>query len=804
MYRTALVAIEKATPQFDKCYHYLIPDGMQPQVGCRVTVPFGHGNRRRMGVVLGLEELENVEKLKAIATLVDAQPLLGEEQLKLVEYLHEQTFCSYFDGVKVQIPAGMGMLMEERYALGGSVPEQKDLSLPQQQILEYLAGKKTGQARSDIEKALGLVEHHPAFEELMALGLVVQVLEDRRKIQDERVVMVRLTALEQERKLTPKQAQVAAFLEEAGAASVKEVCYYCGVGRTVVENLAKQGVAELYEQPVYRNPYQDVAAASPEPIVLSPQQQAAFDGILAERERPSLLYGVTGSGKTQVFLHLIDHVLAQGRQVIVMVPEIALTPQTIEGFHRRYGARTAVLHSSLTMAQRMDEWRRIREGGADIVVGTRSAVFAPLGNLGLIVLDEEQEHTYKSESSPRFHAREVARFRCRFHGAKLLLCSATPSVESYYKAKTGQYHLAVMDQRYAGTLPDVYVVDLATQPRQGDSAISETLSAELYHNLQAGEQSILLLNRRGYHTVIKCSSCGEAVRCPNCSVTLTYHRANGQLMCHYCGHTQPIPKECPQCGSTLVRFGGYGTQKVEEELHTLFPQARVLRMDMDTTMSRTAYEQGFGAFARGEYDIMVGTQMVSKGLNFPKVTLVGVLSADMSLYSEDFRSYEKTFALLTQVVGRSGRYDLPGRAYIQTFQPENPIFELAARQDYDRFYQEEIGFRKLNLYPPFCDLAAVGFSGVEEVRVQQAAHRFAAAFAEIAGARYGTLPIRLLGPNPAAVYRVAGKYRYQLLIKCRNTPQLRRLLREVQAAFYQDHANRLVTAAIDMHCENGL
>ena len=536
---------------------------------------------------------------------------------------------------------------------------------------------------------------------------------------------------------------------------------------------------------------------------LSGEQQAAYDALLSRyREgKPAcaLLHGITGSGKTQVYMNLIDQVLEDGRQVLVLVPEISLTPQMMRLFLEKYGRRVAVLHSALAIGERMDEWKRVKRGEARVVVGTRSAVFAPCDNLGLIVMDEEQEHTYKSESSPRYHARDVAKFRCARHGALLLLTSATPSVESYHAALTGRYSLHELHGRFgAAQLPEVEVVDMR-QEEEGESVIGPTLRREMQNTLDKGRQVILLLNRRGFNTHISCRSCGYVVTCPSCSISMTYHRANGMLLCHYCGHMQPPVTICPECGSDKVRYAGLGTQRVEQELEQLFPGVPVLRMDTDTTMSRFAYEDKFSRFAKGEFRIMVGTQMVAKGLDFPLVGLVGVLSADQALYGDDFRCYETTFSLLTQVIGRAGRRDEAGKAVIQTYTPENYVIALAAQQDYRGFYELEIASRKMMKYPPYTDLCLIGFAGVQESQVRDAAGRFLADLQGLATREYADVPMIALDPTPAAVARAAGKYRYKLLIKTVNTARLRELVGRLLTEANRKPENKALTVYADIN-----
>ena len=514
---------------------------------------------------------------------------------------------------------------------------------------------------------------------------------------------------------------------------------------------------------------------------------------------------MTGSGKTSVFLKLIDEVLSDGKGIIVMVPEIALTSQTLGKFHERYGSRVAVFHSGLSLAQRMDEWKRVRDGKAQIALGTRSAIFAPFKRLGLVIIDEEQEYTYKSENSPRFHARDAARFRCGYNKALLVLASATPSIETYYNAtEGGRYDYEVLTQRYGNAiLPDVEKIDISQMDIK-DGIISPRLYQALRDNLESGRQSILLNNRRGFNTFVSCRACNEVITCPNCSVSMTYHSDNKRLMCHYCGYSVPVPHVCPSCGEPYLRFAGQGTQKAEEELAKLFPEARILRMDADSMTRRSSYDKKLGDFAAGLYDIMIGTQMVAKGLDFGRVTLVGVLMADQALYSDDFRSYERAFSLLTQVVGRSGRGESRGRAIIQTITPENPVIDLAASQDYKRFYENEIILRKAMLYPPFADICMVGFVGTRDEEVSLAADDFLTRLKFYTRREFIDVPIRALGPSPASIRKISGRYRYKIILKCRNNARFREMMHILLCESGSDPANKEVTVYADLNPDNVL
>ncbi len=581
--------------------------------------------------------------------------------------------------------------------------------------------------------------------------------------------------------LTPKQKSVADLLFDIGSAGVSEVCDFCSVGKGVLKNLEKLKVVEFFDKEVYRLPYRDIPQLQNTDIVLSPKQQKAYDtyfNMLENGGGTGLLFGVTGSGKTQVYLKLIDAAVKKNKDVIVLVPEIGLTPQTLAIFHARYGDKVAVLHSGLSLGERNDEFKRADRGEAKIVVGTRSAVFAPLHNIGLIIIDEEQEHTYKSERTPKYHAREVANFRCKYNKALLLLTSATPSLESYSNAVNGKYTLCEIDERYGDSkLPQVITVDMKQEISKGNKTpLSSKLMELLQETLDKGKQAILLINRRGYNTFIACNDCGYVLTCPNCSISLTYHSYNNSLKCHYCGYTKSLDNTCPHCGGENIRYSGYGTQRIEDEISAVFEQARILRMDADTTSSKFSHDRLFSAFSNHEYDILVGTQMVAKGLDFPDVELVGVVNADNSLYDENYNSAERCFDLITQVVGRSGRRGEEGKAVIQTVNPYNETLEYAANQDYKSFYKDEIELRRMMIYPPYCDIFSVSFSGEKENTVALCAKSFFEIFTELN--EQAQQKIIILGPSAAKISKLNNFYRYKLFIKCKNSKSIRTVFNE--------------------------
>lgn len=781
----AETAVSGTAYSFDMLFSYAVPDRLAASIacGCRVLVPFGRGNKRRIGVVMKLSQGEK-KGLKSLVSLVDETPVVSEELLGLAFYLREQTFCTYFDAVKAMLPPAMSVSAKETFRLVKNFTDISSLSPQAAELLQVLSCTEGSKELNEAVEKHIIDNGRRLTDELCDAGALDSDNVFRQAVGDAAVRMVRLTdkymSTPEDFDLTPKQKTVADFLAEFGAAAVREAAYMCGVTEAVVKRLCANGAAEEYEAEVLRR-VEDFAdeVRRPEDIVLSAEQQRARDAVYEQMAtgKPAvfLLHGVTGSGKTSVFEKLIDDTVKSGRQAMLLIPEIGLTPQILKRFRSMFGERVAVIHSGLSLGQRLDEYKRIKRGDADIVIGTRSAVFAPLDNIGLIIIDEEGERSYKSDSSPRYTTHDIAKQRCAFHGATLLLASATPSIESYYLAERGAYRLLEMKERYRNApLPEVSIVDMNLERGEGNrTEFSRRLAEEINANLQKGEQSILLLNRRGYHTIISCCDCYQPVYCPNCSVPLTYHKKNNKLMCHYCGYVSEPVTVCPSCGSERLKNMGFGTQKLEEELSVFFPKARVLRMDADTTFSRYSYEKNFTDFREGKYDIMIGTQMIGKGLDFPNVTLVGVLSVDKALYAGDFRSYERTFSLITQVVGRGGRGGSRGRAILQTFIPEHYIMNLAAAQDYKGFYNEEIAIRRAMIFPPLCDMCIFCFSGNEDITVRLGAE----AVLRLMNGRLREIqpktPVRVLGPVRCSYGRINGKYRYRIIMKCKNTAEMR-------------------------------
>lgn len=807
----ALVAVEGLVYHFDAPYSYKIPPKLEKTAlaGCRVMVPFGNGNRKKQGLILSVKPLLEAEsnvKLKSVSAVLDEEPLFTDEMLKLVAWLKENTFCTLFEAAKAMLPAGIGLNYVISYMANDIEESRLDkLSDIEKRIYEYLKDGCKYIKQEKIVADLDLGDNSAVLSKLVKQGILVTNVDAKRKIGDLTVKNVRLAISETQAQeilttLTPKQKSVAKLLIDIGGASVKEVCYFTGVTPAVVGTLEKKGIVELFDSEIYRKPRFEKSNEKSSSPQLTKVQDKAYRDLLSKyksgKGSASLLYGVTGSGKTQVFLKLIEDVVADGKGVIVMVPEIALTPQTLGIFYSHFGDKVAVFHSALSAGERIDEWKRVKNGDAQIAIGTRSAVFAPFSDLGLIVMDEEQEHTYKSEMSPRYHARDVARFRCAYNDALLLLASATPSIETYTNAVNGRYGFSKLYERYGkAVLPEVVTVDTT----QTKGALSNELYNALEECFENGQQAILLMNRRGFNTFAVCGACKTVLSCPNCSISLTYHSANRRLMCHYCGYSREYTDVCPECNEKSVTYSGFGTQRIEEELSNVFPNARVLRMDADTTMARYSYQNKLTAFANGEYDVLLGTQMVAKGLDFPRVTLVGIISIDQQLYNDDFRSSEKAFDLLTQVIGRSGRGDSKGKAYIQTVLPDNEIIELSAAQDYESFYETEISIRKSMMYPPFCDICSVTFSSEQYNKSLMGAKQFFEMLKKAVSEEYGDVKINVLGPIQPRVNKISNKYRNILTIKCKNNKRFREMMSSVLVKYMKNTQNSGVTAVVDIN-----
>lgn len=744
--QTAKIAVSAAVYAIDKPYSYRITPAFAEKIrpGMRVTVPFGRGNRHVEGVVLATGWEPEGEKLKSIEALLDQTPVIEPWQLKLALWMRDRFFCTVYEAVKAMLPAGM-WFKDGKRRVNDKTVDMVSLLIPGEEALS-LAEKKAGRA--------------------------------------------------------PAQAEILRLLAQIGEGSIPEIAYFTGASRSSFNALVKSGVLELTRREVFRRPEIRVSDV-PAPIVLNSQQQAVYDDLLpvlqGGRPEAALLYGVTGSGKTSIYIRLVEQVLRMGRSAIILVPEIALTPQLMSLFASYFSDNVAVLHSSLGIGERYDEFKRIREGRVHVVVGTRSAVFAPVRDLGLLIMDEEHERTYKSENAPRYHARDIAKYRCAHENALLLLGSATPSVDSMAAARSGRYRLYSLSTRFnERAMPSVLIADMREDLKAGlDGTVGTVLRQELEKNLAAGEQSILFLNRRGANSLVACGVCGYTYTCPKCSVSLTYHSANRRLMCHYCGYSRPVDEHCPECGGAL-RFLGSGTQKVQQELEELFPGVGVVRMDADTVSLAHSHQKLLDTFRDERVPILLGTQMVTKGLDFENVTLVGVLNADSGLYLNDYRAAERTFSLITQVVGRSGRGVKPGRAVIQTLSPDNDVIRLASRQDYDGFYQREILMRRLAGTPPVHELFCLTAAGENEASVL----RMCAKLRDALTRYLADVPdLSVLGPAQAPILKINNRFRYRVIVSCANTQRVRDTLSHVVRQAARDSSLRGVSVYVDVDPE---
>lgn len=832
------VHILSAPYKIDKEYDYLIPMHLAGKIslGSVVIVPFGGGNRHVAGIVSSLKDSAEYQKSKPIIGLTPGNLCIGEELYGICEFLKERCFCSIGEASKAVMPSGFSVRTSIYYEYAGK-ETGKDINATAAAIVRYVAEKgevSEAELKSEFEKCL------PSLKLLCTRGYLRKNSKADCKINTKSSNYVRLLLSTEELSevhnsartvYTPKQLQALFELEKNPFSPLDEFKELSGVSESVIKELCKKGAAEILPIPKNRNPYSDIKQTSID-FQLSKCQKNAFEKLVelyrANTAKAALLHGVTGSGKTNVMQKLIDLCVNDGKGVIVLVPEIALTSQAVGIFMKRYGEKVAVLHSGLSAGERLDAWKRIHSGAASVVLGTRSAVFAPVKDLGLIVIDEEQEASFKSEMTPRYHARDIARYRCARNNCLMLLCSATPSIESYYKAEKGIYTLVEMTERFGkAELPKVEMCDLrddegsfaipgldntndeaekaARKKVIAQKILGDKLLCEISKNLESNEQSVLFINRRGYQAFLSCKKCGYVMECPNCSVSMTYHKYGfgtaGKMVCHYCGYAADVPTICPICDSEHISALGTGTQMLEEQLKLYFPEARILRMDTDTTSGKFSHDTILEAFRNREADILLGTQMVTKGHDFPNVSLVGVINADASLHIPDFRANERTFSLMTQVIGRAGRGDIPGRAYIQTYAPDHEVLIHSAKQDYKSFYNSEIKFRKAAKYPPFCDIALISFTASTEKQVHLAAEAFGRDLSAALSKDFSDVKLIVFGPFEAGIYKIAGRYRMRYVIKCRNNPETRSLISHLYSEFLSKNTDD-VSISVDMDPQN--
>lgn len=776
-------------------------------MGMCVVVPFGKSNSQRLGFIFDIHNVNSVDdNIKKIYMLAEDVPVLTDEMIYLLKYIKRNYYCTLFDGIKTIIPlisrTKIDTVLRFRDDVFNDVCDR--LTLEEKSLAIRIKNEKR-EIKDKVFHNLSL-KYGELLQKLQKLGILAIEYRQKKINYRKSIISVRLnphTSLNS--KFTEKQKKIIDFVKRCQTSTVKDICYFTGESKSIINNLIKKNVLVCAESNSRDNEKALRGNVEEKRICLTGYQKNVFEELkefaMMDKLHISLVHGITGSGKTIVMLAVINFILEKGKSVIFMVPEIALTAQLVSLFKSHYGEAVAVLHSGLPEKERLNEWHRIKKGIARVVVGTRTAVFAPVKNLGLIIMDEEHETTYKSEASPRFHARDIAIQRCKYNKCMLILASATPSIESYFLAKSGIYSLHKLTQRYGdAVLPSTEIVDMNDELTDGNpSLFSNRLIEVIKEERKSGKQTILLLNRRGYNTFVRCRDCREPIICPNCNITLNYHRANNRLMCHYCGYSMSFLQECPKCHGVNISYNGVGSQRAEFQLQELIPDAKILRVDADTIDSANSHGKMFQEFSEGKYDIMIGTQMVAKGLNFPNVTVVGVLMADQSLYNNDFRSYERTFSLITQVVGRSGRGQSKGKAIIQTYTPENPIIALAASQDYENFYKEEIELRKIMLYPPFSDLCYVGFTSKKEKNVDMVSKEFFDKLKLIASSKYRNIPLRIFKPCPANINKVCGNYRYRILIKCKNSKNFHGMMSEIMLLYEREANSRKVSIFIDMN-----
>ena len=813
----ARVYLLDAPYHIDKLYDYYIPEELRGllKVGGFVAVPFGGGNRKQLAIIGELSSVSEFLNLKPIVSPVCGSIVLDGEMLGLCLYMKEHFLCTVGDAVKAVIPSAALTKLKEVYSLAKNC-DTTSLTPKQETLCRYIKAKGIVDEQTAVKDfgpsvisvlsrlvSVGAVKREPEFSESRTLVIETAFLSEAylSYSEEELVKLIR----------GEKQKSALRALLVSGSMTLTELRDRYEIPKNVIKNLADKGFVKIITEDAFRDPYVGKKSYPETTVILSEAQESAKEEIMSlcrsGEPKAALLYGVTGSGKTNVIRAVMDEVIASGKSVIMLVPEIALTPQTVGIFKAHYGERTAVIHSGLSRGERWDAWRKISNGEADICIGTRSAVFAPFKNLGLIVLDEEQEHTYKSDMNPKYHARDIARYRCAKNNAVMLLASATPSLDSYNKAIEGKYTLVKLTERYGNaTLPETVITDMRKDAEKGRmSAISEELKARLEEVLSRKEQAILFINQRGYNRFLSCPLCGNVLMCNHCSVSYTYHTIpksdRGYLFCHYCGAKEPVPEKCPQCGNEILKHVGFGTQMVEEELKRLFPTAGIMRMDADTTQTKFSYDKLLGGFREGNADILIGTQMVTKGHDFPGVTLVGVINADSSLYLNDYKANERTFDLLTQVIGRAGRGEKKGCALVQTYNPEHPVLLLSAEQNYDKMFSGEIALRRSLVFPPFCDMVLFTMSSEAENELMSASHGFTKLFNKLSKEKYPDIPLVLFGPMEAPIYKIGGIYRMRAVIKCRFASATRTMISELYSEFSRS-VGKKIGISVDVNPNN--
>lgn len=789
----------------DNEYTYFVPHDLSASVkrGSFVIIPFGNSNKTQIGLVTETNCEEPPTKTKSIKGLASEEISLSESELELCFYMKEHTLCTVGDAVRSMLPSGAlsQIITCYKYVEGASYDGQYS------EIFDYIQEQKAV-TKQGLEDAFG-ISSSSALTLLLHKGIIEKdvIIKSKAVGKEKKYYSLSLTndqlssllgkgdAVDGYKRLRSEMHKsILSLLALRERIPAEEIKAELGATDAQISALVKKGYISREIESVYRNPYEHKSRPNnAHNLILSPEQDSALSTLksMLGEEKPAcaLLHGVTGSGKTCVMMKIIDHALNGGRGVIMLIPEISLTPQTVELFCSRYGSRVAIIHSSLSQGERLDTFMKIRRGEADLVIGTRSAIFAPVQNLGLIIIDEEQEHTYKSDNNPKYHARDIARFRSAKNNSLLILASATPSVESYKKAIDGSYRLIELKERYGkAKLPEVELADMREELRAGnDIALSMPLLDGIGSALHKKEQTILFLNRRGYHNFVSCASCGTAILCPNCSVSMTHHTDRiyhkTELVCHWCGKRMPTPSVCPECGGEHIKPMGIGIQLVEQKLKELYPSVNTIRMDTDTASSKHAYDNMLSDFRSHRAEILLGTQMVTKGHDFPDVTLVGVLNADTSLYLNDFRANEKTFSMLTQVIGRAGRSEKKGRALIQTSNPDHDVIQLACKQDYKTFFENEIQTRRLLSYPPYCDIVLLTLSGQVESAVMKDSKLLSDMLREKINGAYKGVPVICYGPFEAPVYKLDGKYRMRIIIKTKLTKQSREMFAEIYKAF---------------------